>query len=920
MIARILAAFTIFLFCHPASAFPSIAFFYGKHVPVPDICLYDSFVIDPSSDFNPQNNCGPQTEPFAYVSMGEVAKDAPYAKDIKPNWIIGKNVAWNNNYVIDQTNPEWQSYFINQLITPLWEKGYRGFFFDTLDSYILAVHDPALQQKQLDSMVNLIHQIKVKYPQAKIILNRGFKLLPTVRSDVYADVIESLYHAWNQQNLKYEDTALATQKELLTEINLIKQMNLPIIIIDYLPPDQQQKAAILARDIAQQGMIPWITNNNLDTLYINKMNGANNQLREILIVVNTVNKFPTQYTPSFSFLGVILEYLGYIPRYYNLTDKKLLPTGDMRQYAGIILWLDDVNAKNIPVILWAKLQITNHIPVVFMNTFGVPVESKELNLLGLTVSSINNLTKSLQIVKMDPQYVGFEMKPPTTPYDFFPLRAANSEVLLQFKNEYQQTEDTVAITPWGGYAVIPGVLFYLPNNYPFWVLNPINFIQRALRLESFPIPVATTENGRRLMTVHIDGDGFSYPANWIGGTFAGHELLEKVLKEYHIPTSVSVITGEIAPDGIHPDKSKIFMQTARDIFALPWVEIASHTFSHPFYWQKNTFKNFADLFGNEPFYIKIPGYTFNLQSEITGSVDFINKNLAPADKKCHLFFWSGMADPSAAALKMTYDDNLLNINGQNDTAIDNQYPSITGIRPMAFPIEGYYQVYAPIDMDYYYMNGFAALYGYETVIETLKRTDEPRRFKPIDLYYHVYSAGFPASLQALYKVYDWALAQPVMNVFISDYIKKVLDFYQIKISKNNSSWYIYTNGEIRELRLDKKMGYPDLINSQNVIGFSENKDNLYIHLGPDRFTILNFQKTLPATHWLTDANARVINYSRDKNETIITFQGYMPLRFTLANVGTCKVNAKNPLKTTANQNNTISYEANESANEIHISC
>ena len=108
------------------------------------------------------------------MSVGEVARDAPYAKNIQPGWVIGKNIAWNNNLVVDQTNKEWQSFFINQVIAPLWQKGYRGFFFDTLDSYFLAAHDTASQQKQIDSLISLIHQIKSQYPEAKIILNRGF--------------------------------------------------------------------------------------------------------------------------------------------------------------------------------------------------------------------------------------------------------------------------------------------------------------------------------------------------------------------------------------------------------------------------------------------------------------------------------------------------------------------------------------------------------------------------------------------------------------------------------------------------------------------------------------------------------------------------------------------------------------------------
>ncbi|MFO1353952.1 MAG: hypothetical protein U1E88_05745 [Acinetobacter sp.] len=57
--------------------------------------------------------------------------------------------------------------------------------------------------------------------------------------------------------------------------------------------------------------------------------------------------------------------------------------------------------------------------------------------------------------------------------------------------------------------------------------------------------------------------------------------LKRVIK---IPTQAFVIEGEIAPDGLYPKQSPQLEPIAREIFALPWVEIASHTYSHPFNW------------------------------------------------------------------------------------------------------------------------------------------------------------------------------------------------------------------------------------------------------------------------------------------------------------------------------------------------
>jgi len=905
-------------FCTQTFGQLTAAVFYGNKPPIASLCVYDKVIIDPSSDFNPQKYCNNISEAYAYVSLGEISLDSPYKKDIRPEWIIGTNKAWNNNHAMDQSSKEWQNFFLDKIIEPLWKKGYRNFFLDTLDSYLLAVNDSKLQLQQIDGIVYLIKELKRRHKDAKIILNRGFNLLPQVHNDINAVLIESLFNAWHQDIRKYEETPLAERNQLFAEINKIKAMKLPIIIVDYLPPSQKDKAKVLAEKIANEDLIPWVTDSLLQSIYLKKFDELP---RKILIIFSNDSHLPTRFGPAVRFIGPILEYMGYVPKYINLEEKHKLPDGDMRQeYAGIIFLLTSVKDSNTNLFNWAAKQIANKIPVVFFNNFLVSYENENLKKLGLYTSSLarQGSDKSLEISKMVSQYVGHETNPTINPYDFFPLQARSSQVLLQMKNSHDKTEDAVAITPWGGYALFPYVFQFMPNYTARWVINPFEFLKEALRLKELPTPDTTTENGRRLMTVHVDGDGFAYQAKWVGGNYASIELRDKILKKFPIPTSVSVITGEIEPNGAHPLISAKLMDIARSIFLLPSVEIASHSFSHPMYWVAD-YKEF--YLGGEPLSFKIPNYKFNITTEITGSVDFINKYLAPPNKRCGLFFWSGLADPSDSAIKLTYKDKLLNINGLSETYMDKNNPSLTNIRPMGIDIGGYYQVFAPIAIDFHYMNDLAGpLYGFEDVINTYKATDKPRRLKPIDIYYHFYSASLPAALNALSKVYSWALTQPVMNIFISDYIKKVLDYYQITIGKDKGSWVFYSNGDLRELRSNKQFGYPDLVNSYNIIGFKEENNYLYIHLGNNRFTRLNYQSTKTQEPYLVEANARVSSYNKDLKSFTIKFKGYMPLQFSFANVENCQISSKSQLTITKNLDNTITYNSKATRDEIHFNC
>ena len=75
--------------------------------------------------------------------------------------------------VLDQSNPAWREFFVNKVISPLWKRGYRGFFLDTLDSYQLFAKSAAARKKQQDGLIKLIKMIKDKYPDAHLIFNRG---------------------------------------------------------------------------------------------------------------------------------------------------------------------------------------------------------------------------------------------------------------------------------------------------------------------------------------------------------------------------------------------------------------------------------------------------------------------------------------------------------------------------------------------------------------------------------------------------------------------------------------------------------------------------------------------------------------------------------------------------------------------------
>jgi len=139
-----------------------------------------------------------------------------------------------------------------------------------------------------------------------------------------------------------------------------------------------------------------------------------------------------------------------------------------------------------------------------------------------------------------------------------------------------------------------------------------------------PVPDTTTETGRRMLMVHMDGDGFISRSETPGNPIAGEMVRDRVVRRYAIPMTISVIEAEIAPDGLYPGLSALAEQVARDIFAAPHVAIASHSYSYPFFWYK------ASAPGSSGNYnLRIPGYRFDIHREVDGSIAYIERRLAP---------------------------------------------------------------------------------------------------------------------------------------------------------------------------------------------------------------------------------------------------------------------------------------------------
>lgn len=254
-----------------AEALCNAVFYYGDAANWNSLRAFQLAVVEPDAGLlsppPPHATAGAsKTDWFAYVSATEITAFRDYYFDVPLSWRAGLNSAWQSE-IIDPATPGWPSFFVESVVTPLWNRGYTGFFLDTLDSYeLLDLNDAQLEHSR-QGLLRLIRAIKDKYPEAKLILNRGFELLPAIHQDVYAVAFESLYRGWDQTKGRYVEVSQDDRAWLLKQIERIQQRyKLPIIAIDYCPPDDMDCARQTVKQIRALGVIPYVGDGHLRTI------------------------------------------------------------------------------------------------------------------------------------------------------------------------------------------------------------------------------------------------------------------------------------------------------------------------------------------------------------------------------------------------------------------------------------------------------------------------------------------------------------------------------------------------------------------------------------------------------------------------------------------------------------------------------
>lgn len=615
--------------------------------------------------------------------------------------------------------------------------------------------------------------------------------------------------------------------------------------------------------------------------------------RTILAVYDQSEYEDGIWTPIHQLAEMPLNHLGLKVKLIDI-NKKLPPLRKMKEVRAIVTWFFN-NAMKDPetYVRWVTRAVAMGIKIIVLGNSGIELDrynratdsfiiDSYWKLLGLkSAGYFRTITYNANITFKDTRVVEFERKYGGVFENYEQVKPLNntvqSHLIVRLGNNSETDSHLIVTSQKGSYAGA-GYIFNALKENKQWYINPFEFFRLALNSDEIPKPDTTTILGSRIYYSHIDGDGWrnlTYIKKYKSDKLLSSQVIYKeILKKYsHLPVTVAPIAGDIDPNW-YGDKDMISI--AQQIFALPNVEIGSHTYSHPLDWaffesgdiekeapflhlyprKKNKFKKrFMRLFGLDESahtyaidsnkikkntklynsnYVKPRVYAvkpFSVDLEITGSIEYLNK-LSPPDKKVEIVQWSGNTLAFEKAIQLTRENGVRNING-GDSRFDSEFPSYAYVSPLGRSVGNEWQVYSSNSNENTYTDDWTdQFFGFQHLVRTLRNTETPRRIKPINVYYHMYSGEKLSSLNALKKNIEYGEQYDIIPITTSHYAGIVDGFNTIKmILLKKNQWQILNRDRLNTIRFDRAVFKSvDFEQSKGVIGQRHYQGSLYVAL------------------------------------------------------------------------------------------
>ncbi len=210
---------------------------------------YDLSIVQPNTinlkDLRAMTAAGKRA--VAYITIGE--SDGP-SLGLPPEWVLGENRNWGSKF-IDANQKGWQDRVLERAADII-SFGFSGFFLDTLDTVDLF-------PKTEPGMIRIVERLRQRFPDAVIVQNRGFAVLPRT-----AHLIDAVMFEDYSTSFDFDAQTYLSADGDASAVLPYAERGLKVLALDYATaPELKARALDRAR---KAGFIPFVTTIGLNAL------------------------------------------------------------------------------------------------------------------------------------------------------------------------------------------------------------------------------------------------------------------------------------------------------------------------------------------------------------------------------------------------------------------------------------------------------------------------------------------------------------------------------------------------------------------------------------------------------------------------------------------------------------------------------
>jgi hypothetical protein len=228
--------------------------------------------------------------------------------------------------------------------------------------------------------------------------------------------------------------------------------------------------------------------------------------RTVILLSDPGSQIEAIAAPPLALLGLNVE--------NHSTGDKLPPLAGRDDVRGIVVWLQDGAIADESFVGWVRDAVRAQRPVVMMGHLP-DIEDRFGLFLALDLLYAFDdraYTYDMRVADWDEDIIGFGRRL-DPPYPAAPLMRpldaplARSALVLERRGNPSDRSHVLIATPKGAFAADGYALWQSSSDGRHaWTIDPVAWFRMALRLDSAPVPDATTVNGRRIFAPAIAPD------------------------------------------------------------------------------------------------------------------------------------------------------------------------------------------------------------------------------------------------------------------------------------------------------------------------------------------------------------------------------------------------------------------------------